>query len=254
MDISKEQTQPQTFKDLMRNMSQNGKRVFLVSIPGTLLISVPLITVLFFFFDYMIQLGVSVVEIEALRIFNQALLFSVLGVQVFYLLLLDRELPFKKRVLTGLKKTALVFPAIIVATILYTVLTTFGLALLVIPGLIIYAYLGLFAQTIAFENKGIVKSLMRSRQLVIGSFWRILGLLLLIIIASNVLIVGAEILFLFMLGTPIFWVDIVINTILYLFMMPFIGSLYMSMYFDLRARQEAFDYAVFSKERGQLVS
>lgn len=50
MDISKEQTQPQTFKDLIRNMSQNGKRVFLVSIPGTLLISVPLITVLFFFF------------------------------------------------------------------------------------------------------------------------------------------------------------------------------------------------------------
>lgn len=52
----------------------------------------------------MIQLGMSVVEIEALRIFNQALLFSVLGVHVFYLLLLDRELPFKKRVLTGLKK------------------------------------------------------------------------------------------------------------------------------------------------------
>ena len=81
---------------------------------------------------------------------------------------------------------------LIVADLIVTFGTTFGLALFVIPGIVFYTWFALTAPMIEIERLGIATALRRSRALVRGSFWTVLLLLGTLYFGSNLLTPAAE--------------------------------------------------------------
>jgi ABC-type polysaccharide transport system permease subunit len=248
MRIESRHIQPMKMGALCKYAANRGKQVFLLSIPGNLLVLLLFSTILFGGFAYAESLGVEENTLYTLSIFNNLLFISLTSVNIFYLLTLKSEQAYFDQVKRALIKTLKVTPTLIVATLLYAIVVTLGLLLLIIPGLVLYAYLGLFAQTIAFENRGIISSLIRSRELVKGSFWKVFLSLLVLLLITNitVLIIGAIILS--FLSNPVPMLEEGIYSVAYVLFMPFVGSFYALLYFDLRTRQEAFDYASFERE------
>lgn len=248
MRMKSEQVQPMKLGEITKQAMAKGKEIFLVSIPGNLLILLIFSIVLFLGFDYAESLGVDEITLNTLSVFNNLLFISLTSVNIFYLLIINSDQPYFEQVKQALIKTLKVTPTVIVATLLYAILVTLGLILLIIPGLILYAYLGMFSQTIVFEDKGIVASLIRSRELVKGSFWKVFFSLLILLLITNiaVLLIGAVI-FAFLIN-PFPMLEEGVYSVVYTLLMPFIGSFYTLLYFDLRTRQEAFDYNSFERE------
>lgn len=254
MKIESQDIQPMMVSTLLKNAIKKGKGVFLLSLPGNFLIFVFFITILFLFFNYAYLIGADVNTLNTLRLLNNALIISLSSVNVFYLLLGNDEKTYLQQVKEALFKTLRVIPVLIVATLFYAIFVSVGFTLLLLPGLILYAYLGIYSQTVAFENKGFISSLLRSRELVRGSFWKVFSILLILLIISNVIVFGSELILITSLSVYPLWLEVAVYTLLYMLMMPFVASLYSFLYFDLRSRQEAFDFSVFNKEKNTLVS
>lgn len=254
MRIGSQDIQPMDVRTLLKNMVKKGKSVFLLSLPGNFLIFVFFITILFLFFNYVYLIGADANSLNTLRLLNNALIISLSSVNVFYLLLGNDEGTYLQQVKEALFKTLKVIPVLIVATLFYAIFVSIGFTLLLLPGLILYAYLGIYAQTIAFENKGFISSLLRSRELVRGSFWKVFSILLILFITTNIIVLGSELILITSLSFYPFWLEVAVYSLLYMVMMPFVASLYSFLYFDLRSRQEAFDYSVFNQEKNTLAS
>lgn len=240
--------QPMRMGAMLKYTMSKGKEIFLLSIPGNLLILLVFSTILFQGFTYFESLGIDESSLGTLSIFNNLLFISLTSVNIFYLLTTNSELPYFDQVKKAFMKTLVLLPTLIVATLVYALAVALGLVLLIIPGLVLYAYLGLFAQTIAFENQGMITSLTRSRELVRGSFWKVFITLLLLLMITNatVLVIGG--IALGFMANPFFLFEEIIYSISYVLFMPFIGSFYTLLYFDLRTRQEAFDYNSYERE------
>lgn len=180
-------------------------------------------------------------------IFFNTFFISFTGANVFYLLLLDSETPYFTQVKQALLKTIKVMPTLFFAATLYCFLYFFGIIFFVIPGMLLYVYLGLFAPSVVFEKKNLLTSLIRSLELVGRSFWKVFGSFLIIssftVIAA--LVVGAFFKT-FLSGVQI--PDIIVFSLPYVLFMPYVGSFYALLYFDLRLKGERFDYELFEQE------
>lgn len=254
MKIRSQDIQPMLASTLLKSAVKKGKSIFLLSLPGNFFIFVFFITILLLLFNYVYSIGADGKILNTLRLLNNAFIISLSSVNVFYLLVDNDEQRYLQQVKEALLKTLKVIPVLIVATVFYAIFVTMGLSLLLLPGLILYAYLGVYSQTIAFENKGFISSLLRSRELVNGSFWKVFSILLVLLIISNIIVFGSELILITYLSVYPFWLEVVVYSLLYMLMMPFIASLYSLLYFDLRSRQEAFDFSVFNKEKNTLAS
>src|SRR5699024_11757260 len=84
-------------------------------------------------------------------------------------------------------------PTLFFAATLYCFLYFFGIIFFVIPGMLLYVYLGLFAPSVVFEKKNLLTSLIRSLELVGRSFWKVFGSFLIIssFTMITVLVIGA---------------------------------------------------------------
>ncbi|HLR80819.1 MAG TPA: hypothetical protein VK119_09640 [Bacillota bacterium] len=248
MKINKQHIQPMKLSTLLKYTKETGKGVFLLSVPGNILILVLSTAVLFAFFDYVDAVGMNENGLHTLTIFNNVLLIGLTCVHIYYLLLGNHKLSFWNQVKQSLIKTLKILPTLIVATFVYALFVTIGLFLLIIPGLILYAYLGIYSQTIAFENKGMLSSLLRSRDLVKGSFWKVFCILIILLLSTNIVVSIMGIVSSVFLPNSSLVFEIGVYSVAYLPIMPFIGSMYAFLYFDLRSRQESFDYQVFEQE------
>lgn len=254
MKIASEHVQPMSLKVILRHMLGRGKSVFRLSLVGNLLIIALFSFVLFALYNYIESLGASESQLVALSTINNMLFISFTSANVFYLLIGGEELPFGEQVKQSLIKTLKITHKLLAATLIFSGLMTLGLGLLLIPGLIIFTYFGIYSQTIIFENQGVVASLSRSFNLVKGSFWKTFGILIGLYLLTNIfLLVPTFIVAVFVTEFSI-WLEVIVYCITYMVMMPFIASSYVLLYFDLRSRKESFDYTEFVSEREKVVS
>ena len=80
----------------------------------------------------------------------------------------------------GLLHVARVLPygRLIAVDLLFGVIVLVGLALLVVPGVVLYVWLSLAGVVVKIEDRGVRDSLRRSRELVRGSFWRVFAVVI----------------------------------------------------------------------------
>jgi hypothetical protein len=64
---------------------------------------------------------------------------------------------------------------LIAVDLLFAVLVVVGLVALVVPGLVFFIWFGLVAPVVEIEDRGVVAAFRRSRELVRGSFWRVVA-------------------------------------------------------------------------------
>src|SRR5690625_5034286 len=247
--------QPMSAKELVRNSFENGKKVFLLSLLGNFLILAIFAALVLIFYSYIESLGVDNNTLYILAMFNNLIFISLTSVNIFYLLIGNQqEVSYLNQVKNSLIKLLIALATLIVSTLIYSILVIFGLTILIVPGILIFTYFGLYSQAIAFEDEGIITSILRSRELVKGSFWKVFITLSILNLIVNIFIflIGGLIL----LAVPIdsIWLEIGIITLTYLIIMPFVGSYYTFLYFDLRSRQEAFDYDEYEKRRVEISS
>jgi hypothetical protein len=74
---------------------------------------------------------------------------------------------------------------LLITTLLVAVAVVVGTVLLIIPGILFYVWFALSSQAIVIENVRYFRAMRRSRQLVLGSWWRVFGILLVIAIAAG---------------------------------------------------------------------
>src|SRR5690625_191989 len=249
-----EQIQPMSVRELFKNAMRKGTEIFSLSLIGNFVIIALFSTIVFILYDYLESIEVNNTQLNTLGIINNMLFISLTSVNVFYLLVNKEDQSFMEKVKSSLLKTLKMMPTLLATTIVFSIFVTLGFTLLLIPGLILFTYLGIYAQTIAFENQGIIASLLRSRDLVKGSFWKVFGVLVSLFILTTLTILIIAILIGTIIPANYLWLEVLIYCISYSLMMPFIGSIYTLLYFDLRARQEAFDYNTFENEQKKIAT
>jgi hypothetical protein len=78
------------------------------------------------------------------------------------------------------------YRALIVVDLIFGVLVALGAVAFIVPGILVFVYLGLAAPVVEIEHRGVRAALSRSFRLVRGHFWLVLAVLLPIEIASDV--------------------------------------------------------------------
>lgn len=76
--------------------------------------------------------------------------------------------------------------ALIAVDLIFGVLVALGTVVFVIPGILVFVYLGLAAPVVEIEHRGVRAALRRSLRLVRGHFWLVLAVLLPIEVVSDV--------------------------------------------------------------------
>jgi len=138
------------------------------------------------------------------------------------------------------------------ASIIFGILAGIGFILCIIPGIIIYNYLGFYIYVYVNEKRGFIESFQRSFELVQGNFWSTLG----IGIVFFILVIIGSIIFLIPSYLSAFGIAIGIDFLssdIYVYIASLIGSLgqfilmpilYMAMgvvYYSLRNQSEMID-------------
>ena len=83
------------------------------------------------------------------------------------------------------------YRALIVVDLVFGVLVALGIVAFVVPGILIFVYLGLAAPVLDLHHRGVRAALARSYRLVRGHFWLVLAVLAPIEIGSDAVIGGA---------------------------------------------------------------
>jgi hypothetical protein len=83
------------------------------------------------------------------------------------------------------------YGTLIVVDLIFGVLVALGTIAFVVPGMVLFVYLGLAAPVVEIEHQGVRAALVRSVRLVRGNFWLVLAILLPIEIVSDVVTSGA---------------------------------------------------------------
>jgi len=78
------------------------------------------------------------------------------------------------------------YRALIAVDLIFGVLVAVGFVAFVVPGLLVFVYLGLAAPVVEIEHRGVRAALARSYRLVRGHFWLVLAVLVPIEIVSDV--------------------------------------------------------------------
>ncbi len=92
----------------------------------------------------------------------------------------DDEPPSLRRIAGKLN-----YGRLIAIDVIYVVLVALGLTLFVVPGVLVFVYLGLAAPVVEMERRTISGALARSFRLVRGHFWHVLAVLVPIELASD---------------------------------------------------------------------
>lgn len=139
--------------------------------------------------------------------------------------------------------------------ILSAVVILAGMVLFIAPGLAAIVMLVFVSQVVVLERVAGMKALKRSAHLVKGSFWRTAGTLLLLFVVllgatfATSLVVGIGIALLSVLGEGMEYVGaIVLGAIVQGVLYPFVFSATVLMYYDHRARVEAYDVAQLAED------
>lgn len=111
-----------------------------------------------------------------------------------------------------------------------------GFLLLIVPGVILLTWWAVIAPTIVVENKGVMESFGRSKQLVSGYFWTVLGIVVITGILTSVASGILQAIFSFL---PLFLEIFVGGTIAQAVVAPFMAIAVTLTYFKLREVKEA---------------
>ena len=152
----------------------------------------------------------------------------------------------------------LVVPLVLTG-ILTWIVVGIGFILLIIPGVLFYVWFALSAQAIAIEDRRYTGAMGRSRELVSGSWWRVFGILLVILIVTSIASEIVTGLIAGLLGAAGFgggfrfspntggdvslFPVILSSTIASLLVTPIAALAAALLYFDLRLRKEGTDIA-----------
>jgi hypothetical protein len=79
------------------------------------------------------------------------------------------------------------YKRLIAVDLLYGVMVAVGLAAFIVPGILIYVYLGLAAPIVEIERHGVREALARSFRLVRGHFWLVAAVLIPLEVAGDVI-------------------------------------------------------------------
>ena len=148
------------------------------------------------------------------------------------------------------------FVTLVLALLLQGLIVLTGLVLLVIPGIFLAIRLAFISQVIVLERTGVFVALSRSWQLVRGSWWRVLGILLLVGILVGVLsglvsaLVGAALGLALGSGTVLNVASQAVGGIIGIFIQPVQLGASVLLYYDLRVRKEGFDLELAAVQLG----
>jgi hypothetical protein len=140
-------------------------------------------------------------------------------------------------------------------TILTTVLTLLGALLCLVGALWPLAVFAVAMPVLLVENTSATGALGRSRGLVRGSGWRVLGIVLLGLLIGTVFqaMVSAPLVAVMVADVPVA-VEVVVNGVVQLvatvLVTPFTAALTMALYVDLRVRKEGFDLYLWAQRLG----
>jgi hypothetical protein len=76
---------------------------------------------------------------------------------------------------------------LVAVDLLFSLIVVAGVVALVIPGVVFFTWFALAAATVKLENRGVMAAFRRSRELVRGSFWRVLAILVPLELVTEVL-------------------------------------------------------------------
>ena len=142
------------------------------------------------------------------------------------------------------------FVTLALASILVGLVVGLGFVLLIIPGIYLAIRLVFVPQAIVLERKGVMDAFSRSWNLVEGSWWRVLGIVLVfgivVAVVSGILgaILGAIFIGILHTGTGTTATAIlstIIGAIVTVFIQPFELAGFVMLYYDLRVRKEGFN-------------
>jgi hypothetical protein len=77
---------------------------------------------------------------------------------------------------------------LVLVDLLFALIVVVGVLLLVVPGILFLVWFALAGPVVKIERRGALAALRRSRELVRGSFWHVLGIVLPTAIATNALV------------------------------------------------------------------
>jgi hypothetical protein len=117
-----------------------------------------------------------------------------------------------------------------------------GFLLFIVPGIYLFTVWMLVAPIYALEGRIGSKALKRSRALVIGNFWRVLGAVTVVIVVGAIVSVAFEALFAF---AP--FAAKILGSVIEGLYMTYLTVLTVVLYIDLRCRHEDFDLQLLAR-------
>ncbi len=147
------------------------------------------------------------------------------------------------------------------ASLLVALIVMAGSLLLLIPGIIFHVWYVLTSQTIVIEDRGATEGMARSKSLVAGNFWKVLGLVVVVFLITWIV----SYVFNYAGGLISQWTGVKDPLLLILIAQPFaligqvlaapIGAAAMILlYYDLRIRKEGFDLEMLARSMGSEMS
>lgn len=142
-------------------------------------------------------------------------------------------------------------PAILWVTVITLVVTTVGLVLLIVPGIIAAVRLTLAPAVVVVEDVRGTRAVRRSWNLTAGHFWRVLGTLLLsgiiTAVGAAIIQIPAEVITT-TIGPDGWPVSALGSAVASALITPFSLLIVVLLYFDLRVRKEGYDIEVMAQE------
>lgn len=132
---------------------------------------------------------------------------------------------------------------LIVLSFLIAIIVGIGFVLLFVPGVILLVFLSMAVPAFIVERRSVSESMSRSWNLVSGSWWHVLGAIVVAAIISGVVsgILGA-------IGGDSFIGTWIFSAIAATLTAPFFALVSVILYVDLRARREGLDTATLQRE------
>jgi hypothetical protein len=132
---------------------------------------------------------------------------------------------------------------LIVLALLYAIIVAVGFILLIIPGIIFGVFLAVAMPAFIVERKSASEALSRSWNLVSGSFWHTLGVIVVAFILAGIVngVISA-------LGGSTFIGSWLMSAVAQVITAPFVALVGVVLYVDLRVRREGLDAATLQRE------
>jgi L-cystine uptake protein TcyP (sodium:dicarboxylate symporter family) len=132
---------------------------------------------------------------------------------------------------------------LIILALLYAIIVAVGFILLIIPGIIFGVFLAVAMPSFIVERKSASEALSRSWNLVSGSFWHTLGVIVVAFILAGIVngVISA-------LGGSTFIGSWLMSAVAQVITAPFVALVGVVLYVDLRVRREGLDAGTLQRE------